>query len=126
MSNEDSRCAGCGRHFTGARGLRSHQTARFVALACRPVGYVPQAQRPVALTIRMESALISGYDAGVYADGSGTRTVVADLRTVKALDRRGLITWRAYEERGRTHHPRPYLSARGRAEAKRLQEKWRS
>jgi hypothetical protein len=29
-------CPGCGQTFNGERGLRSHQTARFVTLACRP------------------------------------------------------------------------------------------
>lgn len=30
-------CRGCGQHFRGVRGLRSHQAGRFQTLACRPV-----------------------------------------------------------------------------------------
>jgi hypothetical protein len=72
------------------------------------------------LNARMVGALLSGLDAGTYADGSSTRGVVADLRTIKALDRRGLITWRAIQENGRTWPERAFLSPFGRAEAKRI------
>lgn len=30
-------CSGCGESFDGTRGLRAHQSARFVTMACRPV-----------------------------------------------------------------------------------------
>lgn len=30
-------CGGCGRTFKGARGLRVHQTSRFVSVSCRPM-----------------------------------------------------------------------------------------
>lgn len=30
-------CRGCGATFNGERGLRSHQSRRFVSLACKPV-----------------------------------------------------------------------------------------
>ena len=33
--SHDVRCAGCGKLFT-ARGLRTHQSARYVSMACRP------------------------------------------------------------------------------------------
>lgn len=29
-------CPGCGGSFKGARGLRTHQTSKFVTLACKP------------------------------------------------------------------------------------------
>ncbi len=37
-TTSDVRCPGCGKSFTGERGLRSHQSAKFQASACkRPV-----------------------------------------------------------------------------------------
>ncbi|AVO21785.1 hypothetical protein SEA_GODPHATHER_89 [Mycobacterium phage GodPhather] len=33
----DATCAGCGKTFKGARGLKSHQTSRNVTMACKPV-----------------------------------------------------------------------------------------
>ena len=33
---EDVRCLGCGKSFTGERGLRAHQSARFQTAACKP------------------------------------------------------------------------------------------
>lgn len=35
VRDNGSTCPGCGQSFSGARGLRSHRTARFVTLACR-------------------------------------------------------------------------------------------
>jgi len=32
----DLRCPGCGQSFRGERGLRAHQSRRFVTIACRP------------------------------------------------------------------------------------------
>lgn len=32
---DPGKCPGCGNSFRGQRGLRSHQTAPFVTLACR-------------------------------------------------------------------------------------------
>lgn len=31
------RCPGCGQSFRGERGLRAHQSRRFVTIACRPI-----------------------------------------------------------------------------------------
>lgn len=39
----DTQCPGCGNHFKGERGLRSHQTQRFVALDCKPRAAAPKA-----------------------------------------------------------------------------------
>jgi hypothetical protein len=35
-SRVNERCSGCGEKFKGERGLRAHQSGKFVALACRP------------------------------------------------------------------------------------------
>lgn len=107
-------CPGCGRPFAGERALRSHQASRRISPACGPTA----APDTLKLSIRMKSVMLSGLDAGVMADGSGSRSVVGDRRTLNALERRGIIVWRAVEETGRTHRPLPYLTAFGRAEAK--------
>lgn len=31
------KCQGCGMTFKGERGLRAHQSQRFITLACRPI-----------------------------------------------------------------------------------------
>jgi len=36
MTTTYVRCSGCGDSFRGERGLRAHQTSRFVTLACKP------------------------------------------------------------------------------------------
>ena len=35
--DDSGECQGCGESFRGGRGLRAHQSGKFVALACRPV-----------------------------------------------------------------------------------------
>jgi hypothetical protein len=44
-------CLGCGRHFS-ERGLRAHQSSRFISMACRPE------RLPKRITHRGESLLI--------------------------------------------------------------------
>jgi hypothetical protein len=36
QTTADVQCPGCGKSFTGTRGLRAHQSQRFVSLACKP------------------------------------------------------------------------------------------
>jgi len=36
MAN-DKQCPGCGKSFSGERGLRTHQTGRYTAMGCKPV-----------------------------------------------------------------------------------------
>lgn len=36
-TTDPARCPGCGQRFEGTRGLRAHQSARYVTLACRPI-----------------------------------------------------------------------------------------
>lgn len=33
---DEARCNGCGEVFKGKRGLRAHQSRRFIAMGCRP------------------------------------------------------------------------------------------
>lgn len=35
------KCQGCGQTFKGERGLRAHQTKKFVAMGCRPLKKEP-------------------------------------------------------------------------------------
>lgn len=34
---DDARCLGCGKTFSGQRGLIAHQSSKFVAMGCKPI-----------------------------------------------------------------------------------------
>lgn len=55
-------CPGCGRSFRGERGLRSHQTARFVAMACRPMVPADVAARVAARLAAADAEIAAAAD----------------------------------------------------------------